>query len=85
MELISVEEFWKTRKEREEAMKTILVVAGVRVVVFLYDLLTKKTHEVYVMVDGKSNKKVTLRIPEIHIQSKEDLTILANALAQLAI
>lgn len=83
MEMMTLRDFWKTRKEREERFSTIVVVAGVKFCVIIYDLWSKSSHEVWISIEKKGSvENITLRIPEIHIKQKENLTDTINEVVE---
>lgn len=75
MEMVNLSEFWITRKERKEHISTIVVVAGVKLCVVLYDLCARSSHEMLVSVQAfDEQQNMVLRIPEIQITRCIDMT-----------
>lgn len=76
MEMMTLRDFWKTRRDRDEPVSTIIVVAGVRLCVVIYDLWAKDTHEMWIVTEPfTSTRQIVLRIPEIIIAKREDVAV----------
>lgn len=74
MEMVTLREFWKSRKKRKERMSTIIIVAGIRLVVVVYDLWSKSSHELWISIEGMEEaESVAIRIPEMHIRKKDQM------------
>ena len=74
MEMVTLREFWKTRRQRSEKFSTIIVVAGITFCVVVYDLCAKTSHEVWISTENfDGNKNIAIRIPEIHICEKNNI------------
>lgn len=61
-------EFIASSLKRRESWKTTVVVAGVKLLVIIFDVCRKGIHEVYVVIQETEKLKSVLHIPEIYIQ-----------------
>lgn len=84
VELVRATEFIKTRREREEKLPTVLIVGGVKVVVFIYDFCTDKNHEVFVCVD-KDKEECVVKIPKMYIKQEADVYSIVRDIVTLAL
>ena len=77
MELVRASEFIKSRKEREDTVSTSIIVGGVKVVVMVYNFVSKSRHEVFVCVE-RGHGDYVLHIPRMFIQKESDIYSVAK-------
>lgn len=84
MDMVTFREYWKSRRERNEKFSTLVVVSGVQLVVVVYDVFLKTTHELFISVEVTNEESIVLRIPEMCIREKDKLAdVVAGVMSKL--